>query len=307
MNKYTFVKNLFKHVIPSLAVVLLCLFTTSCSSEEKNLSEDNADSTYDYEEVDRSTPFACTDGIENAFELCNSIIGIIPDESLLNVSEIVFAFHPYSISLKMYNSNNNLIRQGFCDYELGENSLNIYKEHSYRYAKEFLDDNGNVIMRCNGFDTTYYVYNEKGQVIEEATHSCYFDIIEELGYSILEEISYNKDGLASEDNINETVWKEIETAYDTLDYETSIYAYDYDEAGNLVKKTDKTDNNHWWETKYNYDENGNLTKETDYYDNEVVSETTYNYDNSLLKSKTYSSDDFSSEYEYIDGRLVSVK
>ncbi len=215
--------------------------------------------------------------------------------------------------------------------ELKEKYEILYDEHDHTIKKNKLDINTGEVIHSS-LDTEYgLVYDENGNLLKDIWYSndkndmgaVFINTYDEAGNQTSTTIYYNNNGELKKSSYYETKYDEHgnETEWFSADVDEGIervykYTYEYDENGNITKKTvnDSAHKDEIAEHTYTYDDAGNMLTETrertkDKFGNkkETFKDFTYVYeydDHSNLIKKT--SDVYGSEqhvvinYEYDD-------
>lgn len=215
--------------------------------------------------------------------------------------------------------------------ELKEKYEILYDEHDHTIKKNKLDINTGEVIHSS-LDTEYgLVYDENGNLLKDIWYSndkndigaVFINTYDEAGNQTSTTIYYYNNGELKKSSYYETKYDEHgnETEWFSADVDEGIervykYTYEYDENGNITKKTvnDSAHKDEIAEHTYTYDDAGNMLTETrertkDKFGNkkETFKDFTYVYeydDHSNLIKKT--SDVYGSEqhvvinYEYDD-------
>ena len=163
--------------------------------------------------------------------------------------------------------------------ELKEKYEILYDEHDHTIKKNKLDINTGEVIHSS-LDTEYgLVYDENGNLLKDIWYSngkndigaVFINTYDEAGNQTSTTIYYNNNGELKKSSYYETKYDEHgnETEWFSADVDEGIervykYTYEYDENGNIIKKTvnDSAHKDEIAEHTYTYDDAGNILTET---------------------------------------------
>ena len=163
--------------------------------------------------------------------------------------------------------------------ELKEKYEILYDEHDHTIKKNKLDINTGEVIHSS-LDTEYgLVYDENGNLLKDIWYSndkndigaVFINTYDEAGNQTSTTIYYNNNGELKKSSYYETKYDEHgnETEWFSADVDEGIergykYTYEYDENGNITKKTvnDSAHKDEIAEHTYTYDDAGNMLTET---------------------------------------------
>lgn len=172
-----------------------------------------------------------------------------------------------------YNKG-KLLKSSTTTYEHDEEDIELAGYTHYVYEREY-DDKGNIVK------TVFTLYLTDGS--EEKVEDTYeYDaegreikciMIGSAGWKSIAEYEYDENGSKILDRETTTYKSGIEENYETK----WIYEYEYNEAGNIVKKAYFIEGNTSKKFEEEYDANGNMIKHSLILDDDYIDITEYEY------------------------------